>query len=266
MNILVLSKYNNYKKQINGDDLMWNVFPGDKRMVYLSQMLKNIENDKLVEILPIPVTRDKIYICDSNVKITDFFKKIDENSLIFCGKKFLLPENIIKKYKIYDYSDNETFLLKNAELTAYGTIKILNEKSDKPIKNLKILISGFGRIGKILSKLLVESKTNVHVLGHSEKDYFWINNFDATNFDYSDNKFDFIINTVPKIIFNEENLKKINSKNFIELASKPGVDKKICKKLNINYISALGIPGKFYPLQAAKIIKESILKILKGEL
>lgn len=245
---------------------MWNVFPGDKRMVYLSQMLKNIENNKLVEILPIPVTRDKIYICDSNVKIIDFFEKINKKSIIFCGRKFLLPENIIKKYKIYDYSDNETFLLKNAELTAYGTLKILNEKSDKPISNLKILVSGFGRIGKILTKLLVRLKVNTHVLGHSEKDRFWINNFEATNFDYSDSKFDFIINTVPKKIFNEENLKKINSKHFIELASQPSVDKKICEKSNINYISALGIPGKFYPMQAAKIIEESILKILKGEL
>ena len=79
-------------------------------------------------------------------------------------------------------------------------------------------------------------------------------------------EFDFIINTVPNLIFSEEKLKNVFCENFIELASVPGIDKQVCEKLNINHISALGIPGKFYPMNAAKIIKESIINILKGDL
>lgn len=241
---------------------MWNIFPGDKRMFYLKQILKNKKNKNSIEILPIPVSRDKVHICNSNIKIEDFFENLNPNSLVFCGKKSLIPDDILKKHKIYDYSDNETFLLKSAELTSYGVLKIINEKSNRPMNNLKILISGFGRIGKLVSQIFLGLKSKVYVMGHSEKDSFWTDNFGALEFKYQNEQFDFIINTVPEMIFYEENLKNIKSENYIELASYPGVEKKLCEDLNINYISALGIPGKFYPMQAAKIIEESIIKIL----
>ena len=80
---------------------------------------------------------------------------MQKDSLVFCGKKDFIPNNIKINNKIYDYSDNELFLLQNAELTAHGAIKILYENLQKPINKAKILITGFGRIGKILTQILV---------------------------------------------------------------------------------------------------------------
>lgn len=248
----------------------WNVIHGDKRTIYLEKLLKNEETlFQEITVLPIPATRDKIYISDSNILIEELFKSKSKSSLIFCGNKYSLPSEIIKNYNIHDYSENEMFLLKNAELTAYGTINILCDKLKKPFNDSKILISGFGRVGKNLAKLLQGLDAKVFILGHKDEDSFWINKFGFSEIRDTkclNHEFDFIINTVPNLIFSEKKLENAFCKNFIELASVPGIDKKVCEKLNINYILALGIPGKFYPMNAAKIIKESIINILTGDL
>ena len=246
--------------------MSWNVFPGDERMKFLNRFFQNYRNDIFpnAEILPIPVTRDGTHISNSDIHLKDFLEKIPDNSLVFCGQQNLIPKDLIADKKIYDYSENETFLLKNAYLTSCGTVKILLQNSEKSFSELKILISGFGRIGKNLTKLLLGLGIGVYIVGHGEKDSFWINQLGSSEFDFSDQiSFDFIVNTVPDIVFHEENLSKIECKSgFIELASKPGVNPKVCKRLEINHIHALGIPGKYYPESSAKIIKESIFNII----
>ena len=75
---------------------------------------------------------------------------------------------------------------------------------------------------------------------------------------------DFVINTIPHEIISEKQLKKqcFALAQFIELASYPGIKSETCQNIGIEHISALGIPGKIYPKQAAEIIKESILNII----
>lgn len=248
----------------------WNIFSGDARMKFLKNILINekIENLNVssIEVLPIPVTRDGKYITDSKILLSDFFSNLQKNSLVFCGKKDFIPENIKINNKIYDYSDNEFFLLKNAELTAHGAIKILYENLPKPINKAKILITGFGRIGKILTQILVNLGAEIYVLGNKIQDFFWIDKTGAIALNSLENFEicpDFVINTVPKIIFNSKNIKNFDKNTiFLELASKPGIDKNLCK--NFKYILALGIPGKFFPKYAAEIIKNSIINIIKN--
>ena len=241
-------------------------------MECLAELLKNeeikIKNVSSADILPLPATRDGIYITNSKIKLKNFFDNINKNTIILCGNKNSIPEDLNIKNKIYDYSDNEIFLLKNAELTAQGTIKILLNNCDKPFNKTKILVSGFGRIGKNLVKLLIGLEFNVYILGNSDKDSFWINKIGTKNlndFKKSTIHFDYIINTVPKNIFSSEMLQKIGKiNNFIELASQPGIDLNLCQKLGINHKLALGIPGKIFPKYAAEIIKESILNIINN--
>ena len=65
------------------------------------------------------------------------------------------------------------------------------------------------------------------------------------------------------MIFNEKNTKNFDKNTvFLEVASKPGIDKSLCT--NFKHILALGIPGKFFPQYAAEIIKESIINIINS--
>ena len=254
---------------------IFKIINSDERFTFLKEMLCNerfnalfLDNLGNLEcnnlILPIPVTRDGTYFSGTKINISTFFSKINTNTNIFCGKKDLLNKSINEKFKIFDYSDNELFLLENAKLTSYGILNIIFNNIQKPFDESRFLVSGFGRIGKILSDLLLNLKSNVYVLGHSQKDEFWINYSNLKNFKLEENfNFDFVINTAPNMIFSEDIIKKANKNvTFIEVASVAGIDKKACDKYNLKYILALGIPGKYFPKESAKIIKKSILNIL----
>ena len=251
------------------------IINSDQRFVFLKEMLCNegfeasfIENSDDLEcdnlILPIPVTRGGIYFSGTKINISEFISKVNLNTNILCGKKSLLDNLIDKKFKLFDYSENELFLLENAKLTSYGILNIILNNNYKPLDELRILISGFGRIGKILSNLLFNLKSNVYVLGHNQKDEFWIDYNNLNNFNLNEKlNFDFIINTVPDMIFSEGVIKKAKKNTiFIDVASIAGIDKKACEKYNFKYILSLGIPGKYFPKESAKIIKKSILNIL----
>ena len=230
-----------------------------------SSLVKHIDEINCDNIiLPILTTRDRTTISGTDIKINDLSLKIADDSTIFCGKQELLNGKFNDKIKVFDYSSSELFLLKNAELTSYGILKILFEHSKKTFNKIRILISGFGRIGKTLTKLLVGLNCDVYVLGNKEKDSFWINNFGANELKkLRDLKFDFIINTVPSMIFSNEIIKNVNFETFfIDVSSKNGIDKKSCEENKMKYLQALGIPGRYFPYEAAEIIKDSIFNII----
>ena len=75
-------------------------------------------------------------------------------------------------------------------------------------------------------------------------------------------KFEIIINTVPKLILTEKKLNLTNKEVFIlDVASKPGgIDRDFAEKNNINYLWKLGIPAEISPVACAQKIKEMIYK------
>ena len=74
---------------------------------------------------------------------------------IFCfdSSKLLKICPDFKKYHYYDLAKDEKFLLGNAKITAECAIKLAKEEFNKTtFKDFKILICGFGRIGKYLTE------------------------------------------------------------------------------------------------------------------
>ena len=130
---------------------------------------------------------------------------------------------------------------------------------------------GYGRIGKVLSRLLKEMGASVTVSARNSKDISWakISGYKTINVNALENevKFDFVFNTVPAIILNSTNLHLIKISNLIiDLASSPGgVDTKISENLGIKVKFSPGLPGKFFPKSAGEIIVETIYKIIKEE-
>lgn len=168
---------------------------------------------------------------------------------------------------------NEPLTIANAISTAEGALQIAMEETDITIHNSKILILGFGRIGKILSKDLQLLGAKVTCEARKEEDIAWIKayGYEALNLNELNkncdvlNKFDIIFNTIPHLILDEEKLKKVNKNvTIIDLASKPGgVDFEMCGKLGIKNKWALALPGKVAPVTSAKYIKEEIYKIIE---
>ena len=279
----------------------FSIIGGDIRQIYAAKELKkrgydvyvcgfeNLDNQEYKSlditevisksdyiILPLPVTRDKIYLnapfSNTPIKISDNLFSECENKVIFGGIVTSLSERVKNtNIKLKDYYDREDFMILNAIPTAEGAIRVALEEYKNTLWNSKVLVVGYGRIGKVLANRLKGIGSNVTVSARNPRDVAWArsNNFETINISKIDSglDFDIIFNTVPKKVLVHENMNFIkNCKLIIDLASLPGgVDKDSAKKFGIEVINALGLPGKFFPECAGRIIVDTIFKIIQEE-
>ena len=220
-------------------------------------------------ITSIPLSKDGKIVnspfSNETIYVKDIFE-IAKNKKIITGN---IPENNAlgnnNENEIIDILKLDELAILNAIPTVEGAIQVAMEKSNITIHNSNCLVMGFGRIGKILSKMLLGIGANVFCEARKSTDLAFIqalgyNAIDIKNLKEYLNKFDFIFNTIPHIILNEECLKIVNKDCcIIDLASKPGgIDFEAAKKLEIKTEWALALPGKVAPKTSAKYIYEII--------
>lgn len=168
-----------------------------------------------------------------------------------------------------DYACREDFAVLNAVPSAEGAIAIAMKELPFTIHSCKCLVTGFGRIGKILARILHAMGADVTCSARKNSDLAWIRSL-AYNAVHTDNiltcvhDIPLIFNTVPNHIFDREVLRNITPGTLIiDLASKPGgVDLESANDLGIKVILALSLPGKTSPVTAGKIIKDTLANIL----
>lgn len=279
------------------------VLGGDKRQVALAESLlkdgytvftsglemanlsKNIKKSTLQEaiaasdyvVLPLPSTVDykslNAPFSDKSIVINEDFIKLLKDKKVFCALKSKLLDisNSFKNIDLVDYTLSEDFAIKNAIPTSEGAIAVAIKEYESDLHGSNCLVTGFGRIGKVLANMLKGIGADVTVSARKEKDLIWIKNLGykaiRTNSIKDGINFDIIFNTVPFLIFDSQTLAKFKKKSLIiDLASSPGaVDKKAANRMNIKVIHALGLPGKFSPVSSAEIIKQTIYKTLEEE-
>ena len=154
--------------------------------------------------------------------------------------------------------------------TAEGTIQIAMEETGRTLHGSNVLVMGFGRVGKVLSKMLDGIGTKVFCEARKDEDIAWIKAYGYEPVrlnDLNDNlsKFDIIINTIPFQILDKERLSLVKPEVvIIDLASNPGgVDIKEAKAKHLKVIWALSLSGKVAPLSGAEFIKETLYHVLK---
>lgn len=227
-------------------------------------------------ILPMPTTLDNIKINaplnKHDIKISDISENIKDSALVLGGRINKTVYDAFSDNKCIDYYQREELMIKNAVPTAEGAIEIAMAETGITLNKSKCLVVGFGRIGKVLSKILESLGADVYVSARKHQDLAWIDVYGYNAIhnnsikDHVD-KFDVIFNTVPNMIFNENILKKINPECvIIDLASKPGgIDFEKASDLGLKVIWALSLPGKVAPITSGKIIKDTIVNIFSEE-
>lgn len=217
---------------------------------------------------------EKVYVRSLLTEVTkDLALGFEDNSTLFSRgisdevKKILENKNI----KYYNLLDDETFIVKNAYITAEGALAYIITNTDMSISRMPVLVLGYGRVGKSVTKILKDNYANVSVATDDPNEFaiasilsddvLTLNSFKAKLKNFSA-----IINTVPKLILEGETLKLISKDCFIlDLASKPGgIDFNAAEKLNLKVMHALGVPGKVAPLSAGLYIKDIIMKRLSN--
>lgn len=248
-----------------------------KRFKQASNLDEALQNAKIV-ITSIPLSKNgknvNTVFTEKTILVEDLFSKAN-NKIIITGNiteeinKYIKPEN---NNEIIDILKYEELTVKNVIPTAEGAIQIAMEKSNITLHDSNCLILGFGRIGKILAKMLHGLGANVYCEARKQQDLAWINAYGYNAIHLNDlnkrlGKFDFIFNTVPHLILDKTNLGLIkNECILIDLASKPGgIDFEEANKLKLKNEWALALPGKVAPKTAAKYIFEIVKQIINND-
>ena len=248
---------------------------------FCDDMLKAVSKASAL-VFPVPSSLDGVSL---NCKEKDDSKKtelkeianmINKDTLIIGGR---LPSDFIKycadrQISVYDYFEAESFQIKNAYTTAEAALSIAMNSMRKNVKGARFAITGYGRIARQLSRLLLAFGAHVIVAARKDSDLTLaeLEGCDTLNITREPlgklcAGYDIIFNTVPHCIFDESFLRKLSPETlFIELASSPGgVDVSLAKRLKSNVLWAASLPGKYAPESAGELIAECVMDILEGE-
>ncbi len=194
-----------------------------------------------------------------------------EGGLVLGGKTDAVLEKKCSRYglRCIDYMEREELAVLNAVPTAEGTVQIAMQELPTVLFGQKCLITGFGRIAKVLTHHLLALGMDVTVAARKYSDLAWITVYGAkkeltSRMGEQIDKYDLIINTVPAKLFDHRILSRVHKGCLmIDLASKPGgIDFDAARELGVNTIWALSLPGKVAPISAGQIICDTIHNIL----
>lgn len=194
--------------------------------------MKGLESITDIVISAIPFSKDGKNVnarySKSNIEIEEMFKNLKYKTIIAGPFKNEIID-LAKKSNIelVDIMKNEELTILNVIPTAEGAIQVAMEESLETLHGSNVLILGFGRIGKVLSKMLLGIGANVYCEARKKEDLAFIEAYGYNKIDLKDlnkhlHEFKFIFNTIPYLILDKERLDLINKDAIIiDLASSP---------------------------------------------
>ena len=171
---------------------------------------------------------------------------------------------------LQDYFAREELAVANAVPTAEGAIQIALEELPITLHGARVLVIGFGRVGKALSQRLAGLGARVSVAARK-----WSDLALAESCGYCGAQtehlagwlcgYDLVVNTVPAPVLGLTELADLKPDCLvIDLASKPGgVDFGAAARLGVKVIWALSLPGKVAPVTAGRCSQTTIYNILR---
>ena len=229
-------------------------------------------SDNIIFAMPFQNDSEKVISTFSLEQIE--FKEIIpllKNKNIFAGNLSEETINILEKQNttINNLNENNEIKISNALITAEAAIGIIAADSNKTINGMKILVLGFGRLGKMVAKSFSSLNAKVTVEARKDADLAWINAYgynalNLENLTENIHKYDIIINTVPFMLLDKERIEKLKKDVFVlDLADERGIDTKEARKRNIKNLWALSLPAKNAPYSYAESIKNVMETILE---
>lgn len=265
------------------------MFANDEYLVYTYGLehMGNFDNIKMCEniseaissskivVTAIPLSSDRVNInapfSKEDIGIQNFLEDLNKNLIVTGNIKGNIKSMFEEKNVDYiDLLEREELAILNCISTAEGAIQIAMQETKRTLHGSNILILGYGRIGKILAKMLFGIGANVYCEARKYEDLAYIKAFGYAAIDLMElnsylGNFEIIINTIPTKIIGKEQIDLLkNDCLIIDLASSPGgIDFDYAKEKEIKTIWALALPGKVAPITSAEYIKNTINNVLK---
>ncbi len=183
--------------------------------------------------------------------------------------------------RVIDYDTDEALLLRNAYLTAEGALMLAMQESDRSLRGATAAILGYGRIGKLLARLLLSIGMEVTVCARRRESLQWAATDGCHPMKMGDATraggglfplccgHPIIFNTVPEQILERELLLRLEPDTLlIDLASPPfgareADASEATQKNGLRYLRAPGLPGRYAPRDAGHAIADSVLEVLR---
>ena len=178
----------------------------------------------------------------------------------------VLPENItviggnlnhpsLSHYQTLDLLQDPIYVTENADITARCAIGLLADLLPCTLKDLPVLLLGWGRIGKCLARLLRANDARVTVFARKETDRAMLQALGySTQAAPDPTGFRVVINTAPAAVLHAcpKDVFKM------ELSSVLGIGGE-------NVLWARGLPAIHAPESSGKLIADTILRLFKKE-
>lgn len=230
-------------------------------------------------LLPVPCTADAVSVATPlaqalpGLRFSALANALPEGTVLLGGK---LPEawkRIAREHGIsaVDYAEDALFQLKNATPTAEGAILLALDALPCTLCGSRVAITGYGRIAALLADRLRAMGARTLVLARREDCLIAAGarghetallTVGAPIRLPSDCRA--IFNTVPFPIFDRPSLEKfLPDCVYLELASLPGgMDLAAAGVCGIRTVHGGGLPGRFFPESAGRIVAETVLSYI----
>ena len=202
-------------------------------------------------LLPIP-SFDSCGLIKGGENLNDVRSKLHPNATIIGGN--------LGDFKGLDLLKDTFYVTHNAYLTAECAIRFAAQRMDLAWKGSNVLVMGWGRIGKCLTKILIALGATVAIAARKEADRALASALGARAVSLESmnpllSHQDVIFNTIPTPVLTDHQANMCCSDCLlIELASKPGI-------LSDRAIPALGLPGKMVPKSSGRLIADTVIRL-----
>lgn len=187
--------------------------------------------------------------------LTEILEQIPPSAVVL-GGGLNCPE--LAHRACWDLLENEGYLAKNAAITAHCALAIAIDKLPVTLEACPVLILGWGRIGKVLGKLLRALGADVTITSRDPAQRAMIEALgyraeDPARLSYLLGRYRLIFNTAPAPVLTPDRAVHCRPDCVkIDLASVPGIS-------GPDVIHARGLPGKDAPESSGRLIARTIL-------
>ncbi len=253
---------------------------GDLRQVRLAEMLKGkgygihtigfgklgVRDDWADEadwvFLPVPYQSPdgslKAPFSETRLRLEDVSDRYPQSAYLLGGLD-ARARGVLEGRRVFDVLADEAFIVTNAMLTAQGAVCAYLKGSETALCGARCVVTGFGRIAKLLASLLRAHAARVTVCARKQGDleFARAQGYEAAHIRglaQALRSADVVFNTVPERIIGEDELASVPPHAcIIELASPPyGLDVERAKELGLDARIEAGLPGRAFPGSAAE--------------
>ncbi len=177
-----------------------------------------------------------------------------------------------KKAVLIEVGDKDEVAILNSIPTAEGAIALAIENTPFTLDATPVLILGFGRCGKTLTRRLTGLNAEVTVVTRSLADRARVREMGGFSMSMDElrtenlQKYRVVFNTVPQKVLDKEIIGKLSLTSvIIDIASgEGGTDFEAANKRKLNAILAKGLPGKYAPETSGNILSRVYPKLIKS--